>query len=63
MKFFGPPRPEGVPLRRYTLYVMIVQPPSCATPADVDLSIRLISRRITVDDHLQRVDILPGFQL
>ena len=45
------------------LQVMIVQPPSCATLADVDLRSTFVSRPLTVDHHLQQVDIFPGFQL
>ena len=44
------------------LQVVIVQPPRCATPADVDLRSSL-SVALSIDHHLQRVDILPGFQL
>ena len=42
---------------------MIVQPPNCATPADVGPSIHFVSRPITVDHHSQRVDILPRLRL
>ena len=42
---------------------MIVQPSSCAATDRRGLSIHLVSRPVTVDQHLQRVNILPGFQL